>query len=334
MTETPMASFPATRLRRLRRTPALRRLFDAPLPGPEKFIWPVFVKEGSGVREPIQAMPKQCRMSPDILVEALNPIVESGIGGILIFGLTSEREKDHEGSAAYREDGIVQTAVRKVKHAYPGMVVCTDVCLCAYTDHGHCGPRDATGDVENDAANTTLARVAVSHAAAGADIVAPSAMMDGQVASIRKALDTAAFEKTIMMSYSTKFASSMYGPFREAEQSAPQQGDRKGYQASYADARTAIRKSILDEAEGADILMVKPALFYLDIITRLRDETKLPIAAYNVSGEYAMLHAAAERGWADLKPVVRESTLAIARAGADIIISYWANQYREVFADD
>jgi len=305
-------------------------MFDAPLPGPEKFIWPVFVKEGTGIREPIDAMPGQSRMSVDVLLKELEPVAASGIGSILIFGLPLDSEKDADGSAAHRDDGIVQRAVREVRTSYPDLVICTDVCLCAYTGHGHCGPLTETGDVDNDAANAVLARTAVSHAAAGADIVAPSAMMDGQVAVIRSALDDAGRADTIIMSYSTKFASGMYGPFREAEQSAPQRGDRKGYQASFADTRSALRESVLDEAEGADILMVKPALFYLDMITRLRERTDLPIAAYNVSGEYSMLIAAADRGWAELQPVVRESTQAIARAGADLVISYWANRYGEV----
>jgi len=290
----------------------------------------VFVKEGVGIREDIEAMPGQCRMSPDVLVTELAPVVASGIGAILVFGLPRDDEKDANGTAASDESGIVQTAVRQVKEAYPDLVVCTDVCLCAYTDHGHCGPLDAAGAVDNDAANAVLANVAVSHALAGADIVAPSAMMDGQVASIRGALDGAGLTDTLIMSYSTKFASGMYGPFREAEQSAPQQGDRKGYQASFADARTALRESALDEAEGADILMVKPSLFYLDIIARLRERTDLPIAAYSVSGEYSMIIAAADRGWADLGAVARESTQAIARAGADLVISYWANRYEEL----
>ena len=328
-----MNQFPQVRLRRLRRTASLRRLFAAPLPGPEKFIWPVFVKEGTGIQELIDAMPGQSRMSPDCLLRELEPVVASGIGGILIFGLPREDEKGATGSAACQEDGIVQTAVRAVKEAYPDLVVCTDVCLCAYTNHGHCGPLDTTGNVANDATNEMLARVAASHAAAGADIVAPSAMMDGQVAAVRAALDAASMQDTLIMSYSTKFASGMYGPFREAEQSAPQQGDRKGYQASFADARTALRESALDEAEGADILMVKPALFYLDIITRLRERTDLPIAAYNVSGEYSMLHATADRGWGDLQSMVRESIQAISRAGADIIISYWSNRFQESFCD-
>jgi porphobilinogen synthase len=329
-----MSAFPSTRLRRLRRTAALRRIFDAPLPGPDKFMWPVFVKGGSGIQEPIDAMPGQSRMSADVLVRELEPVVASGIGSILVFGLPGEQEKDAQGTAAADDKGVVQDAVREIKRAFPDLVVATDVCLCAYTEHGHCGPLSDAGDVDNDAANALLARTAVSHAAVGADIVAPSAMMDGQVETIRDALDDAGLINTILMSYSTKFASGMYGPFREAEQSAPQKGDRKGYQASYADLATALRESVLDEDEGADILMVKPALFYLDVLSLMGEETDLPIAAYNVSGEYSMLMAAADRGWADLKAVVRESIQAISRAGADIIISYWANQYDALLRDE
>ena len=261
-----MSAFPQTRLRRLRRTPSLRRLFDQPVPGPEKFIWPVFVKNGEGCREPIEAMPGQQRMSPDVLLEELQPVVESGIGGILIFGLPEADRKTPDGVEACRDENVVQTAVRAVRCAYPDLVICTDVCLCAYTSHGHCGPLTPGGAVDNDAANAMLARTALSHAAAGADIVAPSAMMDGQVAAIRRRLDENGHADTLIMSYSSKFASNMYGPFREAEQSAPSHGDRKSYQASYADPRAALRESALDEAEGADILMVKPALFYLDIL--------------------------------------------------------------------
>ncbi len=326
-----MSAFPQTRLRRLRRTPSLRRLFDQPVPGPEKFIWPVFVKNGEGCREPIEAMPGQQRMSPDVLLEELQPVVESGIGGILIFGLPEADRKTPDGVEACRDESVVQTAVRAVRCAYPDLVICTDVCLCAYTSHGHCGPLTPGGAVDNDAANAMLARTALSHAAAGADIVAPSAMMDGQVAAIRGQLDENGWADTLIMSYSTKFASNMYGPFREAEQSAPSHGDRKSYQASYADPRAALRESALDEEEGADILMVKPALFYLDILARLRERTDLPIAAYNVSGEYSMLIAAADRGWLDLPATVRETSVALARAGADLCISYWANRYREIF---
>ena len=329
----PAMRYPDVRLRRLRQTAALRRLFEAPAPRPEKFLWPVFVVDGENIADPISALPGQHRLSPDRLLKELEPLVELGLGGVLIFGVIDDSGKDASGSAAYAERGVVQRAVAAVRREFPDLPVFTDVCLCAYTSHGHCGPLTADGRVSNDAANALLARVAVSHAAAGAQAVAPSAMMDGQVTAIRGALDAAGFADTIIMSYSTKFASSMYGPFREAERSTPQHGDRRGYQASYADLRSALRESALDEAEGADILMVKPALFYLDVLARLRDRTDLPIAAYNVSGEYAMLIAAADRGWGDLNAMVRESTAAMARAGADIIISYWAGRYAEVLAE-
>lgn len=328
-----MSIYPETRLRRLRRTPALRRLFDMSLPGPEKFMWPVFIKEGKKVREPIDAMPGQFRMSSDVLLKELERVAGMGVGSVLVFGLAEASQKDGGGSAAYDERGTVQMAVRHIRKEFPDLVIATDVCVCAYTSHGHCGPLTASGDVDNDASNEILARMAVSHAAAGADMVAPSAMMDGQVSVIRRALDEADFQQTLLMSYSTKFASAMYGPFREAEQSAPQKGDRRSYQASYGDLRQALRESDLDEAEGADILMLKPSLFYLDVLARLRDRTDLPIAAYNVSGEYSMLIAAADRGWGDLKGMVRESTAALVRGGADILISYWANRYDEIFKD-
>lgn len=326
-----MSTFPEIRLRRLRRTPALRQLFDMPLPGPEKFMWPVFIKEGSGVSEPIEAMPGQRRMSVDVLLKELPRVVDMGVNSILIFGLVEGAQKDGAGTAAYDDRGSVQQAIRRIRKEFPALVIASDVCVCAYTSHGHCGPLTGSGDVDNDASNAVLAKMAVSHAAAGADMVAPSAMMDGQVSAIRKALDAEGFQQTLLMSYSTKFASSMYGPFREAEESAPQKGDRKSYQASYGDLRQALRESQLDEAEGADILMLKPSLFYLDILARLRDQTDLPLAVYNVSGEYSMLIAAAERGWGDLNGMVRESTMALSRAGADIIISYWANRYDEIF---
>ena len=326
-----MNTFPDIRLRRLRRTPGLRRMFDMAVPGPEKFMWPVFVKKGTGIREPIDAMPGQSRLSVDMLLKDLEPVVDMGIGSVLVFGLVEGSHKNKSGTAAYDEHGAVQQAIRHIRREFPDLTIASDVCVCAYTSHGHCGPLTETGDVDNDAANAVLARMAVSHAEAGADIVAPSAMMDGQVAAIRAALDTKGFKQTLLMSYSTKFASAMYGPFREAEESAPQKGDRRGYQASYGDLRQALRESELDEAEGADILMLKPSLFYLDVLARLRDRTDLPIAVYNVSGEYAMLIAAAERGWGDLRGMVREATVALSRAGADLIISYWANRYDEIF---
>lgn len=326
--------YPRVRLRRLRRTPSLRRMFNMPSPVPGKFVWPVFVVDGERQRQPIEAMPGQYRLSADLLLKEMEPVAKSGIGGILVFGLVEEADKDESGTSAYAEKGAVQEAVRAVNREFPDLVVFTDVCLCAYTTHGHCGPLAASGDVDNDASNVMLAKVAVSHAAAGADCVAPSAMMDGQVDAIRTALDDDGFKDTLLMSYSTKFASAMYGPFREAEQSAPQKGDRKGYQASYGDLRQALRESDFDEAEGADILMVKPSLFYLDVISRLRDRTDLPLAAYNVSGEYSMLIATADRGWGDLKGMVRESTAALVRAGTDILISYWANRYDEIWEGD
>jgi porphobilinogen synthase len=326
-----MSTFPDIRLRRLRQTPAMRRLFDQPMPPPAKFMWPVFVVEGTKQKQTINAMPRQFRLSTDTLLRELEPVVTSGIGSILVFGLVEDAQKNAAGSAAHDEHGVVQEAVRAVRKEYPDLVVFTDVCLCAYTTHGHCGPLAGSGDVDNDASNALLAKVAVSHAAAGAHGVAPSAMMDGQVQAIRAALGEAGLKDTLLMSYSTKFASSMYGPFREAEQSAPQQGDRRGYQASYGDLRQALRESDLDEDEGADLLMVKPSLFYLDVIGLLRERTDLPIAAYNVSGEYSMLIATAERGWGNLRDMVRESTMALVRAGTDLLISYWANQYDEIF---
>lgn len=326
-----MNTYPERRLRRLRLTPQLRQMTEMAFPGPERFLWPVFVVEGRNVKTPLEAMPGQFRYSADMLLEALKPVVEMGIGGVLIFGAISDSHKSAAGDPACDPAGVVPQAVRIVRQRFPDLVVFTDVCLCAYTCHGHCGPLNVRGDVDNDAAVELLARTAGVHAAAGATGVAPSAMMDGQVQAIRRALDADAQAETLIMSYSTKFASSFYGPFREAGGSTPRQGDRRGYQASYADPRRALLESALDEAEGADILMVKPALCYLDIIARLRERTDLPLAAYNVSGEYAMLIASAERGWGDLRSMARESIAGIARAGADIIISYWANRYTEVF---
>jgi porphobilinogen synthase len=329
-----MNGYPERRMRRLRQTPRLRRMIEMELPSPGRFLWPVFVVEGQGVKQPLDAMPGQFRFSPDTLIEALGPVSEMGVGGVLVFGAIPDDHKNDTGQAACDPAGIVPQTVRLIRRRFPDLVVFTDVCLCAYTHHGHCGPLDGQGRVANDAAVATLARVACAHADAGASGVAPSAMMDGQVRAIRQALDAAGRTETLIMSYSTKFASSFYGPFREAGGSSPRHGDRRGYQASFADPRRALLESALDEAEGADILMVKPALCYLDIIARLRERTDLPLAAFNVSGEYSMLVAAAERGWGDLHGMARESITGIARAGADIIISYWANRYAEVFRGD
>jgi porphobilinogen synthase len=258
--------------------------------------------------------------------------VASGVSSVLIFGVP-ESGKACDGRSSCDESGVVQESIRRVRTAYPELVVATDVCVCAYTDHGHCGILRDDGDVDNDATLEVLRDMAVSHAAAGADIVAPSAMMDGQIQAIRGGLDAAGCLDTILMSYSTKFASAMYGPFRDAAHSAPGKGDRKSYQAPYDEPRQAIRESLLDIEEGADMLMVKPSLFYLDLVQRLRQMTELPLAVYNVSGEYSMLAATAERGWGDLDGMVRESTGALVRAGADILISYWANQYDRIFGD-
>lgn len=322
--------FPELRLRRMRRTPMLREMFDLEVPGPAKWVWPVFIVPGTERKEAIDSMPGQYRYSIDELIIALAPVVAQGIGGVLLFG-HHDSEKDNGGSGAWDPRGVVQMAIPAIKRAYPNLVVMTDVCLCAYTSHGHCGPVDRMGEVDNDAAIELLAKVAMSHAQAGADVVAPSAMMDGQIQAIRAMLNEEGFKDTILMAYSTKFCSSMYGPFRDAEDSAPGTGDRKGYQASYANPRNALLESALDEAEGADILMVKPALFYLDMIAELRQRSELPIAAYNVSGEYSMLIAMADRGWGDLNDMVRESIMAMTRAGTDLFISYWAPRYNEIF---
>ena len=323
--------YPQLRMRRLRQNAATRNLTGSALPPLQKMLWPVFVIEGTARKEPIDSLPGQYLSALDPLLKALETVGASGVHGILLFGHIDSARKDIRGAYAYCEDGLVQRAVRKIRDTFPRMLVFTDVCLCGYTDHGHCGPVDATGIVNNDETNLLLAQTAVSHAAAGAHGVAPSAMMDGQVTAIRQALAENGLDDTILMSYSTKFASAMYGPFRDAAGSAPSHGDRTAYQAPYTDARQAIRESLLDEAEGADILMVKPALFYLDIINRIRNESHLPLAAYNVSGEYAMIHAAARNGWGDLHAMAREALTSIGRAGADIIITYWANQYSEIF---
>lgn len=330
-----MSTFPNLRLNRLRRTAGIRAMFDLEIPSPAKWCWPTFVVPGTGIQSEIASMPGQFRYSPDQLLPAVEAVVKQGIGSILLFGQT-DQPKDNGGSQAWCDHGAVQQAIRLIKREFPQLTVISDVCLCAYTDHGHCAPLRPDGSLDNDLACECLARTALSHAAAGADIVAPSAMMDGQVAAIRSALAENDFHHTLLMAYSTKFASACYGPFRDAEGSAPQTrpgmpSDRKGYQASYANARNALMESVLDESEGADILMVKPALFYLDMIQKVREQTLLPVAAYNVSGEYSMLIATAERGWGDLDDLVRESTMGIVRAGADLIISYWASQYQRFF---
>jgi len=320
-----MSKFPETRLRRLRRTESLRTLTGQPFPTLGKMIWPVFVVDGENQNIEIGSMPGQFRMSADELCRAVAPLAEKGLGGLMLFGVLDDELKDAQGSAAFAEDGLVQRAVKTLKAELPELTVFTDVCLCGYTDHGHCGALHVGTEVDNDETLDLLQKVALSHAAAGADGVAPSAMMDGQVAAIRRALETNGYTDTILMSYSTKFASALYGPFRDAAESSPQCGDRKAYQLDPSDLRQALRESKMDEQEGADMLMVKPATFYLDVISKVRENTELPVAAYNVSGEYAMIHALANSGGGDLHALARENLTAIQRAGADIILTYWAN---------
>ena len=313
--------FPWRRLRRLRRTEGLRRLVRETRLDPGDFIYPLFVSET--VREPlaIGSMPGQFQWPLGTLAAQAERLAQLGIGGVLLFGIPAT--KDELGSQAYATDGIVQRAIREIKAAVPDLLVVTDVCLCEYTSHGHCGLVRG-GEVQNDETLELLAREAVSHVAAGADIVAPSDMMDGRVAALREALDGHGYSTTPILAYAAKFASSYYGPFREAAESAPQFGDRRAYQMDPANGREALREVELDIGEGADIVMVKPALPYLDVLARVRDHWDLPLAAYNVSGEYAMLKAAAANGWLDERRATLEALTGIRRAGADIIITYHA----------
>jgi porphobilinogen synthase len=311
------------RLRRLRRTEGLRRLVRETRLSPEGFVYPLFVVSGSGVRNAIPSMPGQHQLSVDQLPAEAAELRALGIPAVLLFGIPSA--KDEPGSGAYAGDGIVQQAVRALKQADPELLVITDVCLCEYTSHGHCGVVKE-GEVDNDATLPLLARTALSQAQAGTDVVAPSAMMDGQVAAIRQALDEGGFPYIPIMAYAAKYASAFYGPFREAAESAPQFGYRRGYQMDPPNAREALREIEADIAEGADIVMVKPALAYLDVLARARERFDLPLAAYNVSGEYAMIKAAAANGWLDERRVTLEVLTAIKRAGADIIITYHAKE--------
>jgi porphobilinogen synthase len=316
-----MSQFPIRRMRRLRRTPALRRLVQETHLVPSQLVWPLFVTHGEGLRRPVAAMPGVDQVSVDEVVKDAERAARLGLGGIVLFGIPAA--KDTTGSEAYDEQGIVQQAIRAVKRAVPELLVIGDVCLCEYTDHGHCGViRD--GDVDNDASVYLLGKVAVTQARAGVDLVAPSDMMDGRVAGIRKALDAAGFAHLPIMSYAAKFASAFYGPFREAAGSTPQFGDRQTYQMAVANGDEAMREIRLDLEEGADIVMVKPAGPCLDLIRRAHEEFGSPLAAYQVSGEYAMIKAAAERGMLDETRAMWESLTAIRRAGADIILSYFA----------
>jgi porphobilinogen synthase len=290
----------------------------------EDLILPMFVAPGKGVRQEVPSMPGVSRLSVENLAEEAKAAADLGIPAVLLFGLP--QKKDETGSEAASPKGAVQQAVRQLKKQIPNLVVITDVCLCGYTSHGHCGLLRPGGEVDNDATLEVLAQVAVSHAQAGADIVAPSDMMDGRVGAIREALDEVGLEMTAILSYAVKYASSFYGPFRDAAESAPQFGDRRAYQMDPANAREAMREAFLDVEEGADIIMVKPALPYLDILTRLRPEFDLPLAAYQVSGEYSMIKAAAQKGWLDENAVMLESLTSIKRAGADLILTYFAKE--------
>ncbi|MXX81654.1 MAG: porphobilinogen synthase [Chloroflexi bacterium] len=311
-------------MRRLRRSEGLRRMVrETPL-SPSDFIYPVFVTGGRGERQPIPSMPGQSRLSVDQLAREASELRSLDIPAILLFGLPET--KDAVGSGAWQTDGIVQQAVQALKDAQPELVVITDVCLCEYTDHGHCGVLNDDGSVANDESVELLAQTALSQAAAGADVIAPSDMMDGRVGAIRRSLDHGGFEDRTLLAYSAKFASGFYGPFRDAADSAPQFGDRRGYQMDPANGREAMRAIARDLAEGADMVMVKPALAYLDLVREARQRFDAPLAAYNVSGEYAMLKAAAANGWIDEERVVLETLTGISRAGADLILTYHAKE--------
>jgi porphobilinogen synthase len=315
--------FPLSRPRRLRRTPAMRDLVRETTLDARDLVYPLFVRHGKGLKNEIKSMPGNYHFSPDRLIEEVGEAMEEGIRAVLLFGIPER--KDPEGSEAWADDAAVQTAVRDLKREFSGLIVITDVCLCEYTSHGHCGVvRD--GEVLNDPTLDLLARAAVSHAQAGADIVAPSDMMDGRVAAIRRGLDEAELDQVSILSYAAKYASAYFGPFRDAADSAPQFGDRRAYQMDPANAEEALVEVGLDLDEGADMVMVKPALPYLDIVRMVKDSFGVPLAAYNVSGEFSMLVAAAERGWIDRERAVLETLTSIRRAGADIILTYHARE--------
>lgn len=325
-------AFPATRLRRLRTTRSIRDLVRENDVSPANLIAPYFVVPGVGVRQPIESMPGIDRLSIDLMAEEAKVLAELGVAGVLLFGLPED--KDDVGSSAWDPDGPVQLAVQAIKSVAPELTVVTDVCMCEYTTHGHCGVIGSSGDVDNDETLDLLARTAISHAAAGADAVAPSDMMDGRVGHLRAALDEEDFTDTAIIAYSAKFASAFYGPFRDAADSAPQpdghiREDRRGYQMDPANAREAVREAQLDVEEGADIVMVKPGLPYLDIVRQVRDAVPTPVAVYNVSGEYSMIKAAAASGYLDERSAVAESLLSLRRAGADIIFTYHAKDFAQ-----
>jgi porphobilinogen synthase len=322
-------TFPVTRLRRLRYNARVRDMVRETRLSPEQFIYPMFVVPGEGVRKEISSMPGNCQWSVDLLVEEVRAVDALGVGSVILFGIPDR--KDEQGSAAWDDDGVVQQAIRAIKREVKRIVVITDVCLCEYTSHGHCGLIQGE-EIRNDPSVELLAKEALSHARAGADMVAPSDMMDGRVGAIRAALDGNGYEKLPIMSYAVKYASGFYGPFREAAESAPAFGDRRSHQMDPANAREAMREVDLDVEEGADILMVKPAGPYLDIIRMVRDRYPLPVAAYQVSGEYSALMAAARMQWLDLPRVMMESLTGIRRAGADLILTYFAKEAARLLA--
>jgi porphobilinogen synthase len=323
-------NYPDYRPRRMRRTAGLRRMIRETRLSVDDFVYPLFVVPGSGVEKPIGSLPGQFNFSVEKATDAASRAADLGIPSVLLFGIPER--KDAVGSEAWKESGIVQKAIRSIKKARPELVVMADACFCEYTDHGHCGVLH-DGELDNDASLENLARTVVSYAKAGVDVVAPSGMLDGFVAACRESLDEESFDQVAIMAYSAKYASAYYGPFREAVDSAPQSGDRRGHQMDYGNVAEAVREASMDAAEGADVVMVKPALAYLDVIRAVSDEVNLPIAAYAVSGEYAMIEAAAERGWIDKERIVMETLTGIRRAGADIIITYHAPYAAKLLAN-
>jgi porphobilinogen synthase len=317
--------FPVTRPRRLRRSEGLRRLVRETRLHPANLILPLFVVPGDGIQRPVPSLPGVAHLSPDVAVEEAGRAAAAGVGGVMLFGVPAEADKTPDGEAAWDDEGPVPAAIRAIGRELPDLPITTDLCLCGYTDHGHCGVVRDGGAIDNDATLPLLGRMAVAHARAGADVVAPSDMMDGRVAAIREALDGAGFAETVaIMAHSAKFASAFYGPFRDAAHSTPAFGDRRTYQMEPANGEEARREAAQDEEEGADVLLIKPALPYLDVIARVADRTHLPVAAYHVSGEHVMLHAAAQAGALDLRRATLEAHLAIRRAGAQIIVTYAA----------
>jgi porphobilinogen synthase len=323
MTNLIQPGFPVTRLRRLRKTAELRHMFRETTLSAADFIYPLFIVEGKNIKKEISSMPAQYQLSIDNVLRECEELTRLGVTSVILFGIPVE--KDEAGSGAYADDGIIQRATSAIKTRFPEMIVVTDVCLCEYTSHGHCGVIE-NGYVHNDKTLELLAKEAVSHAQSGADIIAPSDMMDGRIAAIRTALDTGGFGDTPIMAYSAKYSSGFYGPFREAAESTPQFGDRKTYQMDLGNSDEAMREIALDIQEGADIVMVKPALSYLDVIRRAKDNFNIPICAYNVSGEYSMIKAAAQNGWLDGEKVMMEVLTSIKRAGADVVITYFAKE--------